>query len=206
MVHQTMNTSRKNATPASTINSHIVILLCLSRRSLLVPLSAVALALAACTSAPLPPEKPAQPPPPPPVQPPVQPPTLPAQPAKPATLQMVPATFAALPGWDKDDLRAAWPAFMSSCTVLVKQPTWKEACTIARSVNASDERAIRTFLKTFMEPNQVIAPDGATDGLITGYYEPLLHGSRKRAAPTRRRYIKCRTIWSRSTWPACILS
>lgn len=154
----------------------------LTRRSLLVPLSAVALALAACTSAPLPPEKPAQPPvqPQPPLQPPVQPQTPPAQPPKPATLQMVPATFAALPGWDKDDLRAAWPAFMSSCTVLIKQPTWKEACTIARTVNASDERAIRTFFEAFMEPNQVIAPDGATDGLITGYYEPLLRGSRKK--------------------------
>jgi membrane-bound lytic murein transglycosylase A len=93
---------------------------------------------------------------------------------------MVPATYAALPGWDKDDLRAAWPAFTSSCTVLVKQATWKEACTIARSVNGNDERAIRTFFETFLEPNQVIAPDGATDGLITGYYEPLLHGSRKK--------------------------
>jgi membrane-bound lytic murein transglycosylase A len=117
---------------------------------------------------------------------------------------MVPATFAALPGWDKDDLRAAWPAF-TSCTVLVKQPTWKErAPSPAASTPATNARS--TFFETFLEPNQVIAPDGATDGLITGYYEPLLHGSRKRAAPTRRRYIKCRTIWSPSTWPACILS
>ncbi|HEX5343346.1 MAG TPA: murein transglycosylase A [Duganella sp.] len=152
----------------------------LTTRSLLVPLSAVALALAACTSTPLPPEKPVEPPPVQP-QPPVQP-TPPVQPAppKPTTLQMVPSTFAALPGWEKDDLRAAWPAFTSSCTVLVKQATWKEPCTIARSVNSNDERAIRTFFETFLEPNQVVAPDGATDGLITGYYEPLLHGSRKK--------------------------
>ncbi|WP_343726257.1 murein transglycosylase A [Herbaspirillum huttiense] len=157
----------------------------LTSRSLLVPLTAVALALAACTSTPLPPQKPAQPPVQPPPQPPAPPtpPVQPAPPAQPATLQMVPATFAALPGWDKDDVRAAWPAFMSSCTVLVKQATWKEACTIARSVNANDERAIRTFFETFLEPNQVIAPDGATDGLITGYYEPLLHGARKKGGP-----------------------
>nr|WP_315252228.1 murein transglycosylase A [uncultured Duganella sp.] len=155
------------------------------RRSLPVPLSAVAfaLALAACTSTPLPPERAPQPPAPP--QPPVQPapPTLPAQPtppAKPGALQMVPASFAALPGWEKDDLRAAWPAFTSSCTVLIKQATWKEACTIARNVNGNDDKAIRTFFETFLEPNQVIAPDGATDGLVTGYYEPLLHGSRKK--------------------------
>ncbi|MTV40185.1 murein transglycosylase A [Duganella radicis] len=157
----------------------------LTSRSLLVPLSAVALVLAACTSTPLPPEKPAQPPVQPQPQPPVQPapPTPPTQPTPPAKLQMVPATFAALPGWDKDDLRAAWPAFTSSCTVLVKQSLWKESCTIARSVNGNDERAIRTFFETFLEPNQVIAPDGATDGLITGYYEPLLHGARKKGGP-----------------------
>jgi membrane-bound lytic murein transglycosylase A len=155
------------------------------RRSLLVPTGAVAfaLALAACTTTPLPPEKapvPAQPAPSQPPAPAPTAPTPPAQPPKPAALQLVPATFAALPGWDKDDLRAAWPAFTSSCSVLVKQPTWKEVCTIGRSVNASDEGAIRTFFETFFEPQQVIAPDGAAEGLVTGYYEPLLHGSRKK--------------------------
>ncbi|MFS2006459.1 murein transglycosylase A [Duganella sp. CT11-25] len=153
-----------------------------TRRSLLVPLSLVALSLAACTTTPLPPEKPAVPPPvvvtPPPPTPPVPP-----APPKPTTLQMVPASFASLPGWDKDDLRAAWPAFMSSCSVLGKQAIWKESCGIARTVNAGDEKAIRTFFEAFMEPNQVIAPDGATDGLVTGYYEPLLRGARKKGGP-----------------------
>jgi len=93
---------------------------------------------------------------------------------------MVPVAYAALPGWGQDDLRAAWPAFLSSCSVLVKQADWKEACTIARDVNGGDEQAIRSFFEAFFEPNQVIAPDGATDGLITGYYEPLLRGARKK--------------------------
>ena len=95
----------------------------------------------------------------------------------------MPASYADLPGWDQDDLRAAWPAFLSSCGVLVKRPDWKEACTIARAVNGSDEQAIRTYFEAFMVPNQVIAPDGATDGLITGYYEPLLHGARSKGGP-----------------------
>jgi membrane-bound lytic murein transglycosylase A len=161
-----------------------------TRRSLLVPLTVVALSLAACTTTPLPSEKPVPPVPPvvpvPPAVPvpPVVPPAQPApEPAKPAALQLVPTTFAALPGWDKDDVRAAWPAFMSSCSVLVKQPNWKESCTIARTVNAGDEQAIRTFFEAFMVPNQVVAPDGATDGLITGYYEPLLRGARKKGGP-----------------------
>ncbi|WP_353404205.1 murein transglycosylase A [Duganella hordei] len=156
----------------------------LTRRSLLVPLTVVALSLAACTTTPLPPEKPVPPAGPAVPVPPVAPPAQPTpEPAKPTALQLVPTTFAALPGWDKDDVRAAWPAFMSSCSVLVKQPNWKEPCTIARSVNAGDEQAIRTFFEAFMVPNQVVAPDGATDGLITGYYEPLLRGARKKGGP-----------------------
>ncbi len=153
----------------------------LTNRSLLVPLAVVALSLAACTTTPLPPAQPTLPVPPP-VQPapPVQP-TPPAPP--PATMQMVPGSFSDLPGWDKDDLRAAWPAFMSSCSVLVKQIIWKEPCSIARNVNAGDEQAVRTFFEAFMVPNQVIAPDGAKEGLITGYYEPLLRGARKKGGP-----------------------
>src|SRR5471030_1725898 len=158
-----------------------------TRSSLLVPLTVIALSLAACTSTPLPPQQPALPlppahPTPPPVTPP--PPTpVPTPPVKPGPPQLVPATYAALPGWDRDDVRAAWPAFMSSCGVLVKKADWKEVCTIARSVNGGDEQAIRTFFEAFMEPNQVIAPDGATDGLVTGYYEPLLRGARKKGGP-----------------------
>jgi membrane-bound lytic murein transglycosylase A len=141
------------------------------------------LALAACTTTPIPPDQAATPVPP--VTPkPAPTPATPGPVAGPATapakLQLVPSTFAALPGWDRDDLRAAWPAFMSSCTVLIKQATWKESCSIARTVNANDDQAIRTFFEAFMVPNQVVAPDGATDGLVTGYYEPLLRGARKK--------------------------
>jgi len=152
-----------------------------TRRSLTISLTAVALALAGCaTQAPQQPAQPAQPQPPV-QQPPVQPPK--AEPAKPAAIQFVPATFAALPGWERDDVRAAWPAFMSSCSVLVKRAEWKEPCSIARQVNGNDDKAIRLFFESFFEPRQVIAPDGADAGLVTGYYEPLLRGSRKKGGP-----------------------
>lgn len=154
-----------------------------TRRSLLVPLTVIAFSLAACTTTPLPPQQPALPVPPAQPAPPVTPPTptpVPTPPVKSGPAQLVPSTYAALPGWDKDDVRAAWPAFMSSCGVLVKKADWKEACSIARSVNGGDEQAVRSFFEAFLVPNQVIASDGASDGLITGYYEPLLHGARKK--------------------------
>ena len=91
-----------------------------------------------------------------------------------------PSSYAALPGWDKDDLREAWPAFIASCEVLAKKGEWKEICTIAKGVPAADAKAIRTFFEAFFTPNQVINADGTETGLVTGYYEPLLHGSRKR--------------------------
>jgi membrane-bound lytic murein transglycosylase A len=153
-----------------------------TRRSVNVSLCAVALALAGCATQP--PQQPSQAPA---VQPPVQQPPVqpqkPAEPAKPAAIQFVPATFAALPGWERDDVRAAWPAFMSSCSVLVKRAEWKEPCTIARQVNGNDDQAIRLFFESFFEPRQVIAPDGAETGLVTGYYEPLLRGARKKGGP-----------------------
>jgi membrane-bound lytic murein transglycosylase A len=141
------------------------------------------LALAACTTTPIPPDQATAPVPTakPAPTPATSTPTTPTP--APTKLQLVPSTFAALPGWDRDDVRAAWPAFMSSCTVLVKQAIWKESCSIARTVNAGDDQAIRTFFEAFMVPHQVVAPDGATDGLVTGYYEPLLRGARKKGGP-----------------------
>jgi membrane-bound lytic murein transglycosylase A len=91
-----------------------------------------------------------------------------------------PTTFSALPGWDKDDLRQAWPAFMTSCEVMVRKPDWKEACTVARDVDATREKAVRLFFESFFVPHQVNNPDGTDTGLVTGYYEPLLRGARKR--------------------------
>jgi membrane-bound lytic murein transglycosylase A len=91
--------------------------------------------------------------------------------------------FTVLPGWEKDDLRQAWPAFMASCEVLIKKPDWKEPCTIARDVKAADEKAVRLFFESFFVPHQVFNPDGTDTGMVTGYYEPLLRGARKRGGP-----------------------
>lgn len=94
-----------------------------------------------------------------------------------------PTVFSAVPGWETDDLRQAWPAFLTSCQVLVKKDDWREPCTIARDVSASDANAIRAFFEAFFVPHQVLNADGSEQGLVTGYYEPLLRGARKRGGP-----------------------
>lgn len=142
-----------------------------TRTSLLVTAVIVAFGVSACTTTPEPPAK----------APAVVTPT--GKPTEQSKEALKPVAFAALPGWDKDDLRQAWPAFMSSCEVLIKKAEWKEPCTIARDVNATNEKAVRLFFESFFVPHQVINPDGSDTGLVTGYYEPLLRGARKRGGP-----------------------
>ena len=140
----------------------------------------VALALSACSTAPPQPRPPVvMPPPIGPVAVPAPTPVAPPPKPEPAPL-MTPSTFGALPGWQQDDLREAWPAFLGSCKVLVRKDDWREPCTAAVGVDPTDGAAIRQFFESFFVPNQVRAADGADTGLITGYYEPMLHGARKR--------------------------
>lgn len=94
-----------------------------------------------------------------------------------------PSTYAALPGWNADNQREAWPAFLASCQVLSKKPDWTEPCSIARDVDAKNIKAVRLFFENFFVPYQILNPDGSENGLVTGYYEPLLRGARKRGGP-----------------------
>lgn len=105
------------------------------------------------------------------------PPTAPVVPGPPV---FKPVAFDTIPGWGSDDLRAAWPAFLASCSAIAKKNEWKEVCNLARDVEASDAKAVRAFFQTFFIPYQVLNSDGSDTGLITGYYEPLLRGARKR--------------------------
>lgn len=105
------------------------------------------------------------------------------KPAEKVQKTLNPTVFTEVPGWEQDDLRQAWPAFLTSCQVLAKKEDWREPCTIARDVSASDAKAIRTFFEAFFVPYQVLNADGSEQGLVTGYYEPLLRGSRKRGGP-----------------------
>lgn len=141
--------------------------------------------LSACSTTPQPEQPPVTMPPP--VGPVVVPPTPPAEQPAPApeppppTPPLTPVGFAALPGWQQDDVRQAWPAFQQSCSVLATRAAeWKTPCAAARSVDAADAAAVRRFFETYFVPNQVRNADGTDTGMITGYYEAMLYGSRKR--------------------------
>ena len=142
------------------------------RRSLLASLATSAIILAGCSTTPPPKAVETAPAP-----------AVTSAPAPASGPVLRPVAFSTLPGWDRDDLRDAWPAFLASCDVMVKRAEWKEPCSVARTVDGANTRAIRVFFEAFFMPQQVFNPDGTDNGLVTGYYEPLLNGSRKRGGP-----------------------
>jgi membrane-bound lytic murein transglycosylase A len=90
-----------------------------------------------------------------------------------------------LPGWDNDELRQAWPAFLMSCRSLRFRAEWTAVCTAAQSLDGQSSRAIRAYFDRYFEPYAVVRQTGPLredTGLITGYYEPLLKGSRVASA------------------------
>lgn len=96
-----------------------------------------------------------------------------------------PAAWSDLPGWQADDLRAAWPAWRQSCTVLQRQSAWREVCAEAARLDDPAPDRLRAYLRRHFTPYQVREADGTAEGLVTGYYEPLLRGSRS-LTPTYR--------------------
>ena len=95
------------------------------------------------------------------------------------------ARWSDIPGWREDNLGAAWPAFLQSCRALASKqqwPLWRAACEEAKGLAGSDSAVLRRFFESRFEPYLLTNPDATTSGLITGYYEPLLRGSRTRTA------------------------
>ncbi|NUO88857.1 MAG: murein transglycosylase [Cupriavidus sp.] len=90
------------------------------------------------------------------------------------------ASWAEIGGWAQDDVRAAWPALQQSCQALKKRAEWSRACAAGMMVNAGDIDAMRAYFESNFQPYRVVNGDGTDSGLITGYYEPILHGSRTR--------------------------
>ncbi|HEX6295728.1 MAG TPA: MltA domain-containing protein, partial [Burkholderiales bacterium] len=91
-------------------------------------------------------------------------------------------SFGALPGWQEARLEPSLQAFLRGCPVV---KALSKACEQARAVAPGDERAAREFFEDKFVPYAVIAPSGTDSGLVTGYYEPLLEGSRTASATHR---------------------
>jgi len=107
--------------------------------------------------------------------------------AKRGRIGMKPVSFSKLAGWKEDDQRLALRAFRRSCGAILKRNSTssKRSAGLLRRVcrkasllgdNISSPDA-RKFFETHFTPHKVVAPKST--GLLTGYYEPVLQGSRK---------------------------
>ncbi len=91
-----------------------------------------------------------------------------------------PSTWEKLPDWNSVDLTQSWNAMLQGCRALKSKPQWQPICADADRVDKNDSEAQRKFYEERMVPFQVFNSDGSESGTITGYYEPLLKGSRTR--------------------------
>lgn len=90
-----------------------------------------------------------------------------------------------LPGWQDDRHAEAWPALRQQCTLMPRRdPLWVDICADAESLESSgtvDDETTRLFIEQRFIAHRIIPSnkqDGSPgSGLVTGYYEPLLHGS-----------------------------
>ncbi|MDE2440176.1 MAG: murein transglycosylase A [Betaproteobacteria bacterium] len=104
-------------------------------------------------------------------------------PPPPFSRSFQPASWTDMPGWTEDDVAAAWPAFLQSCRGVASKGNgagWKRVCDLARLADGKAGNDPRRFFEQNLRPYAIANGDGAVNGLITGYYEPLLRGSRTR--------------------------
>lgn len=95
-----------------------------------------------------------------------------------------PLTFADLPGWQTEDFKGFWQAMTNNCSVMRQRATnWAEICRQADGISAGDGAAIRQLIETRFTPHELTDANGTRSATITGYYEPLLRGSRSRGGP-----------------------
>jgi membrane-bound lytic murein transglycosylase A len=117
----------------------------------------------------------------------------PKPPPAPPPLAFRTASFADLPGYRADRVAETLPALGRSCPRLTARAErsidnyerygtgndWRGFCAALAQLPPGDDAALRRLVEAELQPVLVIG-DGKAEGLFTGYYEPLVRGSRTR--------------------------
>jgi len=104
--------------------------------------------------------------------------------------QYAPTTWSAMPGWQDDDHLAAFETFRKSCKPVLASraslsvtkalgDSLRAPCRAARSARIGTDTAARRFFEQHFRPLW-ISKLGEEAGFVTGYYEPIIDGSRIR--------------------------
>lgn len=99
----------------------------------------------------------------------------------------MPLAWADVKGWGDDNHLAAFKTFRASCKSINAQTgatepkalagSLNEPCKVAKTLELSDDAKAKTFFEENFAPLR-ISRLGEPDGFVTGYYEPVLEGSR----------------------------
>lgn len=180
MVHHTMSTSTASAPKASNRITHMALF---PRRAAFATILGSVLLVAGCAlNSPMP--EPAES---------DRTPPVPSASAPPAPLpsgtvnrpgaRWVPAAWSDLPGWEADRQLELMPSLLRSCER--PQLEWLRLCADARKARLATDADARAFLQSHLLPYRVEAANGAADGLVTGYFEPLVEAYRQPRAGYR---------------------
>jgi len=102
--------------------------------------------------------------------------------------QYAPLAWSEIAGWNDDDHLAAYQAFRTSCRPIAAQTTppadpkalgtsLRDPCRIAKALDLSDGVKAKAFFEDHFLPLS-ISRLGEGEGFVTGYYEPVIDGSR----------------------------
>jgi membrane-bound lytic murein transglycosylase A len=105
--------------------------------------------------------------------------------------QYNPLAWSDVTGWNDDDQLAAFKAFRASCAPIAAQTgapaddkflgaSLRPPCKAARRAQPGDAAAARAFFEQHFVPLQ-ISRLGEDAGFVTGYYEPVVEGSRTKS-------------------------
>lgn len=91
-----------------------------------------------------------------------------------------PVRWTDLPGFEDDALNEAWNAWLKSCE---RPPAaFAALCPQVRQLSIATPDEQRAWMRERLQPYRVEPLQGAAEGLLTAYYEPLLEASRQPSA------------------------
>ncbi|SDO21638.1 membrane-bound lytic murein transglycosylase A [Afipia sp. GAS231] len=105
-----------------------------------------------------------------------------------AGTQYAPVAWSDIAGWSEDDHLSAYKAFRTSCKPIAAQTgapsdskalgtSLRDPCRIAKGLDLADSAAAKAFFEQNFLPLR-ISRLGEGEGFVTGYYEPVIDGSR----------------------------
>ena len=87
----------------------------------------------------------------------------------------VATSWSDVPGWQNDQLQDAWNAWLQNCER--PGPLFAPLCKDVRQLMLGSDDDRRLWMMGHLQPYRVESLEGAADGLLTSYYEPLFDAS-----------------------------